>query len=190
MISMSTSARPRSVSVFAPMKRANRFTSMLIHVRLSGTHRSELGRRSLRGRYQSFYFWMLHSMQVLRKWTEDRPRARAEPWKHLRWVPSQTYGMELSILHWLNLMADCPATEQSIARDGVFVSPRVCVRVDSEIELLAQVLASPVLGPHVPHPHIIQRHVHCSPRLRIDLHKQDHSRKLHGLMDTKRGNSE
>lgn len=74
--------------------------------------------------------------------------------------------------------AYCPSTEKSIAWDWIFVSPRICRRIDTEIELLSQILASPVLRPHIPYSHVVQRHVNCSPWHRIHL-KQEHGKQIH-----------
>ena len=63
----------------------------------------------------------------------------------------------------------CPATEEGIPRNWVLIPPWISRRIHTEIELLAQVLASPVLRPDVPHAHIVQRHVDCRPRLGVDL---------------------
>lgn len=60
-------------------------------------------------------------------------------------------------------MTTGPATKKSISRNWAFISQRVRVGKDPEIELLSQVLPRPILGPNVPHSHIVQSHVDCSP---------------------------
>lgn len=65
-----------------------------------------------------------------------------------------------------------PATENCILRDWVFVSQWSRGGVDSQVELLAEVLPCPVLGSQIPHPDIVQWNVDGCPWVRVDLHME------------------
>ena len=59
---------------------------------------------------------------------------------------------------------------ENILRDRINVPPKVDGGVDTEVELLPQVLAYPVLRSYVPHPHVVQGQVYSRPRTRVHLH--------------------
>ena len=44
--------------------------------------------------------------------------------------------------------------------------------------MLSEILSCPKLRPHVPHSYIIEGHVNCSPRERVDLHQTPSSAHL------------
>lgn len=55
------------------------------------------------------------------------------------------------------------STNKCILWDWVFISPWLGRCIHPKIELLPQKLPCPVLRPYVPHSHIVQCHVDCSP---------------------------
>ena len=69
-----------------------------------------------------------------------------------------------------SVTASRPSTKKGISWNWVFISPWMCRRIHSQIELLPQVLPRPILWPDVPHSHIVQCYVDCSPCPGIHLH--------------------
>lgn len=80
----------------------------------------------------------------------------------------------------------CLATQKSILWNGELVPKWSRWRVDTEVELLSEILSSPKLRSHIPHPYVIEGDVNCSPRIRVYLHQTPSSGYLNiGFMGQK-----
>lgn len=79
------------------------------------------------------------------------------------------------------------AAEDGVGWDGLLVAQGVRGRVHPEVELLAQVPARPVLRPHVPHAHVVQRDEYRRPRSRIYLRRANsnsNNKKVNNISST------
>jgi len=93
--------------------------------------------------------------------------AWVKPWKEMNDIVQQKISILVALVVTHSL-----ATPQSITWNWVLISPWICRGIHPQIKLLAQILMNPILRPHIPHPHIVQRHVKCSPWLGINLSNQ------------------
>lgn len=74
-------------------------------------------------------------------------------------------------LEWSSVSTTCLATKKSILWNGKLVPERSRGCIDTEVELLSEILPCPKLWPHIPHTYIIEGHVNCSPWIRVYLHQ-------------------